>query len=429
MFNNDPSFDTSASPHRRVGRLMLAAALTLMLVAGCQRDTVEEPEGPDYSRQLPPGASALRLVTDPSRMPDLTEAYRRLRQYDQFFFDGVEQSLSWFGKPSSRQYFPFEGITHEQQIATLHAMRELMRTATDEYEFADTIRSRFDVYESVGYNNEGIVLFTGYYAPIFNASRERTAEFQYPLYSRPDDLVTDPASGEPRGRRTADGSVVPYHTRRQIEESNMFAGNEIVWLRDYLSAYIIQVNGSAKLRMPDGSYMYIGYAGKTDRPYTGLGRMMVDEGHISPNNLSLPAIRAHFRSHPEQVIELIRRNESFVFFAEYDESIWPAGSLGVQVTEEATLATDKRIYPRGGVVLVDTNAVTLSRGQRRFFQFMLDQDTGGAIQAPGRADIFMGIGETAEILAGGQYAEGRLYYFFLKPEFIAEVMERQSASR
>ena len=87
------------------------------------------------------------------------------------------------------------------------------------------------------------------------------------------------------------------------------------------------------------------------------------------------------------------------------------------MTAQRTLATDKKVYPRGGLVLVNTKAVTFSEGQRDFLEFMLDQDTGGAIQAPGRADIFMGVGASAEILAGGQYAEGRLYYFFLKPEY------------
>jgi membrane-bound lytic murein transglycosylase A len=111
---------------------------------------------------------------------------------------------------------------------------------------------------------------------------------------------------------------------------------------------------------------------------------------------------------------MMNRNESYVFFMEYPGDKWPSGSLGVRVTPRASLATDKAIYPRGGVVLVDTKAVTLTRGKSDFLRFLLDQDTGGAIRAPGRADIFMGIGRDAEVLAGGQYAEGKLYYFFLK---------------
>jgi len=217
-----------------------------------------------------------------------------------------------------------------------------------------------------------------------------------------------------------DGSTVPYATRAEIEKSDMFAGNELVWLDDALSAYLVHVNGSAKLRMTDGSEMYIGYNGKTDRPYYGLGKSLVEAGVIPANELSLPRIRRAYRENPEQVKQLMQRNECYVFFTEYGPDKWPAGSLGVRVSPETTLATDKKIYPRGGLLIVDTEAVTLSMGRKRFLRFMLDQDTGGAIRAPGRADIFMGIGGTAEILAGGQYAEGRLYYFFLKPEFVSQ---------
>ncbi len=392
----------------------------LALTSCTQEKIVEEPvadPGPDYSRQLPPGASALRLITDPSRLPDLAGAYRNR---DVFLLESIDQSIKWFNAPSSRQFFPFEGITHAQAKASVHRFGELLQSAASEQEFVAEIRNTFDIYESVGYNNEGVVLFTGYYAPIFRASRYRTSEFTHPLYKRPDDLVTDPVTGEPQGRRTSSGSIVPYATRRQIEESGMFEGRELVWVEDALSAFIIHVNGSAKLQMEDGTDMHIGYAGKTDHPFTGLGRTMLDEGILTPNELSLNAIRRVYSQQPDMVQEMMYRNNNYVFFTEYDGDAWPAGSLGVRVTTESSLATDKRIYPRGGVVLADTRAVTYTEQQRPFLRFMLDQDTGGAINAPGRADIFMGIGPGAEILAGGQYAEGRLYYLILKSEHVDE---------
>ncbi|MHC4827964.1 MAG: MltA domain-containing protein, partial [Planctomycetota bacterium] len=168
----------------------------------------------------------------------------------------------------------------------------------------------------------------------------------------------------------------------------------------------------------ESGVIYVGYAGKTDRPYKGLGRSMVETGLLGEEELSLSAIKRVYREDPERVAELIYDNENYVFFTEYDGDTWPAGSLGVKVTPERTLATDKKIYPRGGLVLVDTTAVTVAETKRSFFEFMLDQDTGGAIKAPGRADIFMGVGPGAEILAGGQYAEGRLYYLFLRSEYI-----------
>ena len=400
----------------------VVVCVVLCTLIGCATKQVAqipvEPK-PDYARALSDGASALSLITDPTRLPDLAAAYAN---HDSTLLAAIEQSLAWFAAPSSRQFFPFEQITHEQARASLSALYDLLANSYDEPAFVADLQRMFDVYESVGYNGRGVVLFTGYYAPTFRASRTHTSRFAYPLYKRPPDLVTDPVTGEPLGRRRLDDSIGSYYTRRQIDQSRMFAGKELVWLQDPLSTYIVHVNGSAKLRLTDGSLMYIGYAGKTDRPYTGLGQSMLDEGLLRTEELSLPAVRRVYEQNPKLVTELIYRNENYVFFTEYDGDTWPAGSLGVPVTAQRTLATDKKVYPRGGLVLVDTKAVTFSEGQRDFLQFMLDQDTGGAIQAPGRADIFMGVGASAEILAGGQYAEGRLYYFFLKPEYVDQYL-------
>jgi membrane-bound lytic murein transglycosylase A len=405
-----------------VAIIIVLIGMSLAGAVGCKAKQVAQAP-PDYSRKLAPGESALRLITDPARMPDLGAAYRNYHDYEQWQLDeAIKHSLTWFAAPSSKQFFPFEGVTHEQARASLIAFQQLLQSAGDQASFVEELKRQFNIYESVGYNGEGIVLFTGYYSPIFKGSKTRTAHFQYPLYKRPADLVSDPRTGKPLGRKTQGGSVVPYYTRREIEQSNpsMFNGQELVWMEDPLSVYIVHVNGSAKLRLQDGSEMYVGYAGKTDRPYVGLGKSMVDEGLLKPDELNLPAIRKVYDKNPQRVLELINRNESYVFFTEYPPEKWPCGSLGVKVSDESTLATDKSIYPRGGLVMVDTQQVTLSAGKKRFQRFLLDQDTGGAIQAPGRADIYMGRGATAEILAGGQYAEGRLYYMFLKPQFVPQ---------
>ena len=399
---------------------LLIAAFTLFVI-GCAKEKAAAPPvlapGPDYSRPLPPGASALRLVTDPASMPDLGEAYRNR---DALLLEAIDQSLTWYAAPSSRQFFPFEGITHRRALASVVAMRELLEQSYGESAFIADVHRMFNIYQSVGYNGRGIVLYTGYYSPIFKASRTRTEQYTCPLYTRPADLVTDPITGEPKGRRTSDGRIVPYYTRAEIENRDMFAGSELVWLENALDAYIIHINGSAKLRLSDGSVMYIGYAGKTDQPYASLGKAMIDAGLLGRDAVSLPAIRQVYRRNGKRVEDLMNTNRNYVFFTEYAGGSWPAGSLGVKVTAECSLATDKKIYPRGGLVLVDTESITFSQGKRRFLRFMFDQDTGGAIQAPGRADIFMGIGPSAEILAGGQHAEGRLYYFFLKPEYVDE---------
>jgi len=389
------------------------ALLVLMLAGACR--TAPEPK-PDYSRPLLPGESALVRVGPGENIPDPAVAFRAR---DEGLLEAIEMSMRWFEAPSSTRFFPFESITtHEQAAASLVAFRELLTTSPSPEEFRANVWRMFAVYRSVGWDRKGTVLFTGYYSPEFPASQTRTARFSHPLYRRPADLVTDQVTGQPRGRKRPDGTTGPYPTRREIEQSGMLAGTELVWLEDELAAYIVHVNGSARLTLTDGAVIHVGYDGKTDREYRGLGAALVAEGMVPEDRIGLPAVRAAWRKSPARVRELMYRNESYVFFTEYDGANWPSGSLGVRVTAKSSLATDKRIYPRGGVVMVATTAVTLSKRTEAFHRFMLDQDTGGAIRAPGRADLFMGTGGHAEVLAGGQYAEGDLFYFFLKPEYV-----------
>jgi len=389
------------------------SVLLAILAVACR--TAPEPK-PDYARPLLPGQSALIRVGPGEVIPDPAVAYRAR---DEGLDSAIEMSIRWFEAPSSARFFPYESIvTHEQAAASLVAFRELLLTSGSPGAFRKNLWRKFEIYRSVGWDGAGTVLYTGYYSPEFEASWTRTARFTHPLYRRPTDLVTDAVTGTPRGRKRPDGSTDRYPTRREIEERGLLSGTELVWLEDELAAYIVHVNGSAKLHLTDGATIHVGYDGKTDREYVGLGASLVAEEMVPSDRIGLPAVREAWRREPARVRELMYRNESYVFFTEYDGANWPSGSLGVRVTARSSLATDKRIYPLGGIVMVATTAVTLSERTEAFHRFMLDQDTGGAIRAPGRADIFMGTGSRAEVLAGGQYAEGTLFYFFLKPEYV-----------
>ena len=395
------------------------AILTLILgLTACKHQqtiTQDAQSFPNYSNPLPPGSPALRQVnlTD---WPDVGGAWE---DRDLFLRDSIDHSISWFDAPSSKQWFPIEGITHNQAKNSVIALRNLIEESQTKEEFISSVQQRFNLYKSVGYDGKGTVLFTGYYAPDFNASNNESALFTAPLYERPSDLMSDPSSGNPLGRKLADGSIEQWPARDELEASGYLDGLELVWVEDDLDAYTIHVNGSARLRMDSGELMYIGYAGKTDQPYTGLGQSVLEAGLLTKDKLSLRAIRKLYDNNPTQVNDLIRKNASFIFFREYDGGNWPSGSLGVPVTAQRSIATDKKIFPRGGVVLVDTTIHSLTGEKQTFTQFMTDQDTGGAIRAPGRADLFMGVGPTAGIKAGDQYEEGQLYYLFLKPNLIA----------
>ncbi len=388
--------------HSRRTRLATLALLGSALLGGCQKKAVI----PDYARPLPPGQPALRLVSSEWRDQILAETAIQLP--DPAFVESLGRSADWFRLPSTREHFPMEGITHEHARASVEALLDLAEL-TDERARASQLAADFDVYESVGYDGSGIVLFTGYFSPEFTASRSRTGPYQFPIYTRPADLVSDPTTGAVIGRQQG-GRVTPYPTRQQIESQDLLAGTELVFLPSRLDAYSIEVNGSAKLQLTDGSTMYVGYAGTNGREYTSIGRLLVADNILDANTVTMPAIRSYFQQHPRRLDDYIRQNERFVFFQEYPGTEWPAGSLGFKVTPRRSLATDKNVFPRGGAVMAST---TLPGGNA-FRQLMLDQDTGGAIRAPGRADIYFGIGGLAEDIAGKQAAEGRLFYLFLR---------------
>lgn len=394
---------------RRVFATVLICLIGAALPA-CHKKTL--PAVADYARPLPPGAKALRVVDGEWRTQIIEETAQQMG--DPAFIEALGRSADWFRVPSTLQFFPVEGVSHDRARRSVETILELTDLA-DPRVRADRLAAAFDVYESVGYDGGGIVLFTGYFSPQFTASRVRSGRYQYPLYARPADLITDPATGAVLGKQTsransAGPGVTPYPTRQQIEAGNLLAGQELVFLPSRLDAYSIEVNGSAKLKLTDGSTMYVGYAGTNGRDYTSIGRLLVADGVLDANTVTMPAIRSHFQQNPRQLDDYIRQNDRFVFFQEYPGTEWPAGSLGFRVTPQRSLATDKKIFPRGGVVLAST---TLPGGQP-FRQLMLDQDTGGAIRAPGRADIYFGIGPTAERLSGAQAAEGRLFYLFLR---------------
>ena len=365
-------------------RILLSVLLFVIAFTFSCKTPTKETKIP-YDRPLPPGASALRKITNPLEIPDFTLACLNLTDLRQ----AIDNSRNYLRKPSSRQFFPVSGITHNQALESLDAFAEMLESGLRGQELNIAIRNKFDVYMSVGCDDNGTVLFTGYYTPIFNGSLRRTEKFKYPLYKQPDDLVKEP-DGEIRGRRLPDGTITPYPPRAVIEDSMMLRGKEIAWLSDPFEAYIAQVQGSAKLRLPDGKMTTVGYAGSNGLEYESVAQALVRDGKISGDKISLSAM---------------------IDYAP------PLGCLNEPVTTLRSIATDKSIFPRASLTFISTTlpqAVGSSVVNRLYSGFALDQDAGGAIRAPGRCDVYMGVGETAGKLAGQTYQEGRLYYLFLK---------------
>ncbi len=321
--------------------LLLVVAFTF----SCRTPTKETKTS--YDRPLPPGQYALRKITNPIEIPDFTTACLNLTDLR----TAIDNSRSYLNKPSSRQFFPISGISHRRTLESLDAFAELLDSGLRGPQLNQAIREKFDVYMSIGCDDNGTVLFTGYYTPIFNGSLTRTGQFTYPLYKQPDDLIKGP-TGEILGRKMPDGTTTPYPSRSVIENSLMLRGNELAWLSDPFEAYIAHVQGSAKLQLPDGKLTTIGYAANNGHEYESVAQALVRDGRIPGDKISLSAMIDYFKRYKDQVEMYVRRNPRFVFFRK--EGGPPLGCLNEPVTTLRSIATDKTIFPRASLTFIST---------------------------------------------------------------------------
>jgi membrane-bound lytic murein transglycosylase A len=390
---------------------------TATIIIGCKAP-LKEVVKPPYNKPLLPGQSALRKITNPAEIPDFSLACSDVDNLK----PATERSLSYLHKPSSKKFFPVSGIDHKMAVDSLKEFSSLLASGLTGAALNAAIRDKFDVYMSVGCDDKGTVLFTGYFTPIFEGSLEPSDRFKYPLYKKPDNLLKDP-NGAVLGRRMADGSITPYPPRAVIEDAMLLRGQELVWLSDPFEAYIAHIQGSAniqgtaetKIKLPDGKMITVGYAAHNGHEYRSISQALVKDGKISGSQLSLTAMIKYFKEHPDEVSYYTRLNPRFIFFGKQEGDA--RGSLNEPVTPMRSIATDKSIFPRGCLTFISTTLPREEAGNvamRPFTGFMLDQDTGGAIRAPGRCDVYIGVGDTAGKLAGQTYQEGKLYYLFLK---------------
>ena len=264
-------------------------------------------------------------------------------------------------------------------------------------------------------------MVTGYYEPLLLGSRRRTARFRYPLYAPPPDLLTvDIAEVNPelkdkrvRGRvlpPQQGGRVVPYYARAEIASGAApVKGREIAWVEDPIELFFLQVQGSGRIRLPDGSLMRVGYADHNGHPYRSIGRWLVDRGELPLEQASMQGIKVWVKRNPERINELLNQNPSYVFFRELpagppDDG--PPGSLGVPLTTGRSIAVDPRSVPLGAPVYLSTTWPLSARPLQRL---VLAQDTGTAIRGTVRADFFWGFGAEAAEQAGRMKQSGRMW--------------------
>jgi membrane-bound lytic murein transglycosylase A len=255
---------------------------------------------------------------------------------------------------------------------------------------------------------------TGYYVSEIEGSRTKRDGYNVPVYGKPAELVevdlgqfSDSLKGKRIRGKVNGNTFVPYADRAQIDEGALAGrGLEIAWAKDPYDFFVLQIQGSGILRLPDGGRMTIGYDSQNGRDYTGIGKVMRDRGLLAPGKATMQDIVAWLRANPEQGKAIMQENKSWVFFRELTRS-GALGALGTEVVARGTVAADPMFVPLGAPVI-------LSMDRAEPNGLWVAQDTGGAIKGANRFDTFWGAGEEAFKLAGGMSARGTAFILLPK---------------
>lgn len=253
--------------------------------------------------------------------------------------------------------------------------------------------------------------FTGYYVPLLKGSLTPSEAYPVPLYRRPADLVDvnlglfrQDMQGKRISGRLNGRQLIPHADRAEIDAGALEGhGLELLWVSSAVDAFFLHIQGSGYVEMDDGRLIKVGYDGQNGHPYYAIGRSLIAAGEVAQEDMSLQAIAAWMMENKDRAEALMQENKSFVFFRIL-ESDGVLGAQGVELTPKRSLAVDWRLLPYGAPLWVET---ALPNGEN-FHQFMVAQDTGGAIRGPGRGDIFFGAGPEALALAGPMNAQGRM---------------------
>jgi membrane-bound lytic murein transglycosylase A len=398
--------------HPLIERLTLG--MVIVMAAGCaffQSPPVET------------GAALIRLSV--KEYPDFT---------DGTFLDnlsyGMGKSVEYLRKVPAERIFRFGEDTYSARhlIRSLEVLRDFVETGPDPAALNRFVAARYRVYRSSGGPESGRVLFTGYYEPHLEGSLTPDGRYRYPVYAMPGDLMVidlSPFSKDFEGRRIVGriqgNTIVPYPDRQAIEADPEFAHNAppIAWVDDRVDLFFLQIQGSGRIYLTDGSFIRVHYHGSNGQPYRSIGRLLIDQGKIPREEMSMQRLKAYLDAHPDEVDAVLNHNPSYVFFK--TETSGPIGAIGVDLTPGRSVAVDRRVFPMAAPAFLQTRIPVVDGNGRidrwmDFSAFALNQDTGGAIRGPGRVDIFWGNGPYAQIAAGHMQHRGSFYLLVLVPE-------------
>ena len=359
-------------------------------------------------------------------------------QYPAFFDDmnfdglahGISMSLSYLNRvPKDRRFtFAEDRYSRDHMVRSLKRFQTFLKQQPSAEALSRFITDHYRVYRASGRSRDQRVLFTGYYEPLLRGSSRQTPVYRYPIYRRPKDLQIVDLSrfssrfkGETIIGRVDSGRFVPYYDREAIDQQGVLKDKApvLAWLDNPVDPFFLHIQGSGRIFLETGQVLNVHYHTTNGRPYRSIGKLLIDNGAIPRSKMSMQAIRDYLRSHPETVDVILNHNPSYIFFKPENEG--PLGSLGVMLTPGRSIATDRRLFPPSALVYIETQKPLMEADGRitswtELKRFALNQDTGGAIRGPGRADLFWGNGPYAETAAGHLQHPGAVFFMILSPQ-------------
>lgn len=388
----------------------------LIFVAGCA-GTIEKPaETPVEKPKFP------LVLIPPEDVPPLVDDLQWAS-----LNGAVDKSIRYYETVTKNTIYRLDNdkVSVGDMKESLLKLNEILASSESEEIKNKKLKESFDFYKATGSDGKGAVLFTGYYEPIMEGSLERTEEHRYPIYRTPDDVVVvnlgkfkEKYKNEKIIGRVKNKELVPYFTREDIEKKGTLAGRnmELLWVNDPVDLFFMHIQGSGKVRLPDGRFIQLSYAQSNGHP-NRMTNYLLDKGKLSKREMTYKSVKKYLREHPEELSDIFNYNASYVFFRTVEEG--PVGALGLTLTAARSIATDLNLFPRGALAFIRLRKPIFDdngniKTWEYFSRFVLNQDTGGVIKGPGRVDLFCGTGSEAELFAGSMKEKGELYFLVKK---------------
>ncbi|MBF0628055.1 MAG: MltA domain-containing protein [Magnetococcales bacterium] len=421
--------------------VLLFPLLLVFFLTACQPTPAPPtPEPPKTTEEVEPAAidptptNSVREVPWSDVPPELFQDGQI-----QAWADALMNSATYYRRVPAETPFTF-GATQVTAAQMHQATRELAELArlNDPAKLQQTLQKRFRLFRSIGGNSKGNVLVTGYYEPLLHGSLTRSKRYFYPIYRLPPEgkkgkapryasreqidapffapPAPEPSKSSPpqksgKGAKKSKKAKAP----KKVESALANQGLELVWVDNVIDAFFLHIQGSGRVQLDNGQMMRIGYHGTNGKPYQAIGRILIDEGKIPHQEMTMPRLRQWLMDNPKEVKRIFFANPSYVYFRVQSEDA--VGNINVPLTKERSIATDHRLFPKGAPGVLMTTLPEFAADGKTVakwnpdVRFIVNQDTGGAIRGAGRVDMFFGFGPGVENRAGVMKQNGSRLYF------------------